>query len=272
MTGESEVLLPRVAAAAGGAQRDWRGIGWRLAAGVILLGLWQAAAVAVGTIYVATPVQVAVRLVDWFASGMIFIHLAATAQQMVIGILIGTSLGVVAGLLLGRLPTVAAIVEPYLYMIYSLPKAAMAPLFILWFGIGLTSKIVLVCVVVFFLTFYNAYRGARETDRQLIDAVRIMGGSRRDLFVKVIAPSAVMWVIAGVRLSVPYALIASVIGEMIAAKAGLGFLIMRASQQFDTVGIFAALTILMLVSVALEPLITLVERRSAVWTTLGSTR
>src|SRR3977135_3053933 len=148
----------------------------------------------------------------------------------------------------GQTRTLADILDPFIMIFYSLPKIALAPLFVLWFGVGIDMKIILTASVVFFLVFLNTYTGVRNVSRELIAILRLMGASDRHVLTKVILPSAVSWVFAGLRLSVPYALIGAIVGELIAANQGLGYLLADASGQFNTAGVFAALLAIVLLA------------------------
>src|SRR5690606_8570383 len=133
---------------------------------------------------------------------------------------------------------------------YSLPKVALAPLFIVWFGIGLEMKVILTAAIVFFIVFLNTFTGVREVSAELVAILRLMGAKERHLLTKVIVPSAIVWVFAGLRLSVPYALIGAVVGEIIASNRGLGYLVAHAAGQFDTAGTFAALFSIVILALA----------------------
>ena len=148
---------------------------------------------------------------------------------------------------------------------YSIPKVALAPLFLIWFGIGLEMKVIMAAATVFFLVFINTVHGVKEIDRALLDAVRLMGGGRRDLLLKVTLPGAMSGLITGLRIAVPYALIGAVIGELVASNAGLGYLINNSASQFDPAGVFAALIVLSVIAAILNQGVTLLARRSVRW-------
>jgi NitT/TauT family transport system permease protein len=150
-----------------------------------------------------------------------------------------------------------------------LPKVALAPLFVLWFGLGVESKVALAAVLVLFLVFLNTYAGVREVDQDLIDGARLMRASRVQVITKVIIPSALSWVFAGLKISVPYALIGAVLGEMLAANQGLGYLVQYSGSQFDTAGVFAVLFVIALLAVVLNFLVELVQHRMQRWRVVG---
>jgi NitT/TauT family transport system permease protein len=171
----------------------------------------------------------------------------------------------VAGILLGRSRLLAEVFSPILAAFYSMPKAALAPLFILWFGIGLSMKVILAASIVFFIVFLNTFTGAREVSPELITILRLMKATERHVLLKIVVPSAIVWVFAGLRLSVPYALIGAIVGEIIAANRGLGYLLAHAAGRFDTPGTFAALFAIVVLSLALNQLVQIAERRLMPW-------
>jgi NitT/TauT family transport system permease protein len=154
--------------------------------------------------------------------------------------------------------------------LYSVPLVTLAPLFIFWFGLGLMPKIILVAIVTFFLLFFTTFSGAQTIDRDLIDNYRLLGATRAELVRKLIAPACLAWILSGMKIALPYSLIAAVVGEMLLARAGLGYLLMNASQQIDMTGMFAALFILMLVGVAVGESVNWVERRAMRWRVLSN--
>ncbi|MPZ62856.1 MAG: ABC transporter permease subunit [Propionibacteriales bacterium] len=241
-------------------------MGWRAVLLVAFVGAWQATSgPVIDPFYVSTPSDIATRLWEWLRDGTVATHLYATLQATLMGFVIGGVVGIGVGFFLGRSPLVARVVDPYIIAIYSLPKVALAPLFILWFGIGMTSKVVLAATIVFFLVFYNTYAGVRAVDRDLVDVVRLMGGTRRDILRRVVLPSSATWIFNGLKISVPYALIGAVVGELTASDRGIGFVLKRASGTFDTAGVFASLVILMVVATILNQMVVYGERYVDRW-------
>jgi len=149
---------------------------------------------------------------------------------------------------------------------------ALAPLFILWFGIGLSMKVILTAAVVFFLVFLNTYSGVRNVSREQLTILRLMGANERDLLGMVVLPSALTWVFTGLRLSVPYALIGALVGEIIAANRGLGYLLSDAASQFDTAGVFAALVGIIVLALILNTAVRQAERLLMPWKTEDADR
>ncbi len=232
----------------------------------ILLGLWELSA---GTIadefFISRPSVIAVKFAELIASGRLFFHGGITVVETLSGFVLGAAAGIAVGLLLGRNEVLAKLLDPILVAINSLPKVALAPLFIMWFGIGIGMKIILTATIVFFLVFINTYSGVRNVDPQLIEILRLMGARERHLIAKVIVPSALQWVFAGLQLSVPYALIGAVVGEIMAANRGLGYLLQDAAGQLDTGGVFAALLGIIALALLLQWIVRLCEKRLTPW-------
>ncbi|WP_016695810.1 ABC transporter permease [Rhodococcus rhodochrous] len=235
----------------------------RIAIIVAALALWEFISGRwVDEFWISKPSAIWDVLWGWISTGDILIHLQATVTEMALGLFFGAIGGIAVGFLLGRVEWLANLLDPIVNAVYSLPKVALAPLFILWFGVDLLSKVVLTAVVCFFLVFYNTYAGVRDVDKDLVDVVRVMGGSRRDILQKVVLPSAATWIYTGLRLAVPYALIGAVVGEIVASNKGLGFLLARAAGTFNTSATFAALFILMLIGTLLNYLVDMSEKRT----------
>ena len=181
------------------------------------------------------------------------------------GFATGAILGTFCGLLLSRLRLVARIVVPFFMMVYGLPSIVLAPLFILWFGIGVMSKVAISVYVIFFSVFIAVYMGALYTDQELIDAVRVMGASRRQLFFKVILPATAPQIYAALKLGIGLALIGAIAGEFIAARAGLGYMIFFATGTLDTPTVYLGIIILALFSVILQEGVNLLGRALVRW-------
>ncbi len=246
--------------------QPWKLLLARAAVALGCLVVWQGVSGAlVDKFWLSRPTEIAAKLVEWVASGYLFRHLGITLQETFAGFLLGAGAGIIFGFLMGRLLTMALILEPFVLAIYSLPRLALAPLFILWFGIGLQMKVILAAVIVFFMVFWNTYAGVKEVDPDLLDVVKIMGGTGRQMLLKVILPSSLTWIFVGLKVSVPYALIGAVVGEIVASNRGLGYVIQFSAGQFDTAGIFAALCVLMIVSVSLNELLNRSENYFLRW-------
>ncbi|UCE31789.1 MAG: ABC transporter permease, partial [Burkholderiales bacterium] len=238
----------------------------QIAVGVGFLLLWElASGPLVDPFFVSSPSAVFAKLGDWLARGELFMHLGITLYATAIGFVVGSVLGFSVGFVFGRYEAIGAIFDPYITAIYCLPKIALAPLFIMWFGIGIESKIAMSAVIVFFLVFLNTYSGVRDVNPIHIHGVRIMGANEWQLLRTVIAPSAAAWVLTGLKVSVPYALIGTVVGEFMSSNRGVGFMIAQSSALFDTAGVFAGLALLATVGGTINELLKRLERHLLRW-------
>jgi NitT/TauT family transport system permease protein len=234
--------------------------------GAALLLFWQwSAGRLIKEIYVSKPTAVAERLYELFASGEIYPHLWVTGQELVLGYVIGVSGGVIGGYLLGRSPRMAKIFEPYVMAFYGVPKIALAPLFIIWFGIGMGSKIALASIMVFFLVFYNVFAGVRSVDRELVNLTLVMGANQRQLTWHVFLPAAAPYVMLGMRMAIPYSVIGVIVGEFTSSTQGLGLFIHEASSTYDPAGVFAGIVILLGFVTIAGALANRLERRLLRW-------
>jgi NitT/TauT family transport system permease protein len=257
--------------AAGGGDADqgesWRRITLkRTLLLVVLLAAWQlASGRLIQPFWISSPLEVAQRLADWYEKGKLMPNIGVTLFEALSGFLIGTIAGGAVGLLLGWFRRLADLLDPFIIGLYSLPKVALAPLFILWFGIGLQMKVILTAVIVFFLVFFNTYSGVRDTSRELIDIIRLMGAGTGEVVRRVVLPSALTAIFVGLRVSIPYAMIGAVVAEMMASNRGVGYLLVDSTGQFDTAGAFAALTLLLVLSLALNAIVVRLERYLLRW-------
>lgn len=232
---------------------------------LFLLGWELASNSLVPEFFISRPSAIYAILRDWIADGSLFFHAGITAAEAFAGFLIGSAAGVLIGTLLGRVPILAGLLEPFIMSVYSLPKVALAPLFVLWLGIGIEMKIVLTAAVVFFLVFLNTYTGVRSVSRELVTILHLMGADERHVLFKVVIPSAITWVFTGLRISVPYALIGAIVGELIASNRGLGYLLSSSAGQFQAAGVFAALIAIMLLATMLNLAVKYMERKLMPW-------
>ncbi|HEX9469194.1 MAG TPA: ABC transporter permease [Bradyrhizobium sp.] len=263
---------PKAAEVSRAKRRSWLGKAiHRLALllpGIAILVFWQwAAGRLIKEIYVSKPTAVAVRLYEVFSSGEIYPHLWTTGQELVFGYVIGVTGGILAGYALGRSPRLASIFEPYVMAFYGVPKIALAPLFIIWFGIGIWSKVALASIMVFFLVFYNVYSGVRAVDRELVNLTLVMGANQRQLTYHVYFPAAAPYVMLGMRMAVPYSVIGVIVGEFTSSTQGLGLFIHEASSTYDPAGVFAGIVILLAFVVVANVLAGRLERRFLRWKT-----
>lgn len=242
-------------------------ISLRLLLFVGLLAIWEFGVRAgkIDPYFTSQPSEIFARLYQWAEGGQLVQHVPITILEAVLGFLFGTAIGGLTGFVFGWFDKVADLLDPFIIAIYSLPKVALAPLFILWFGIGIETKIILTATIVFFLVFFNTYAGVRDVNRELVDIVRLMGGNTLQVLWRVVLPSALTVIFVGLRVSVPYALIGAVVGEMMASNRGIGFLLTNSTGQFDTAGAFAALVLLVIISTALNGVIVALEKYLLRW-------
>jgi NitT/TauT family transport system permease protein len=193
----------------------------------------------------------------------------ANFKVTMIELFAGYALGAIGGLLLatavGTVGLLHRVVHPFLLAFYAIPKIALAPLFIMWFGLGMLPKIVLAAIFVFFVVFMNTLEGLRTVHPGLLNVARVMGASPRQLLTTISLPTVVPFVLTALRIAVPEAMIGAVIGEFIAASAGLGHAVLSASNQFNTAAVLAGVTVLLIVVLALDGVVSAVERRLLRW-------
>lgn len=232
----------------------------------VLLALWEyGAGVGVDEFYVSKPSKIAVRLYDELASGSIMPDLQVTIIEIVLGYLIGSVLGVILGYLLAVREGILKIVEPYLITLQGVPKSAIAPLFIIWMGIGIWSKVAVAASMVFFLVFYNTLLGVRMVNSEFVNLARIMGASEWSVTRRVVLPSIFPYILTGLKMSLPYAIIGVLVGEFIASKAGIGSYILRATNQFDPAGTFVGIILLLFMVLVGNAFVGWAERRLLKW-------
>jgi NitT/TauT family transport system permease protein len=238
----------------------------RTALAVVVLGTWElASGRLVSPFWVSSPSKVSLALVDMAQSGALPSAIFATVSVAAAGFLLGTLIGVGLGVLFGVNRVIARVLDPYLAGLFSLPRVALVPLFILWCGLGFEMKTIFTALLVFFPIFSNTMAGVRNVDPDLIDVILVMGASRSDTLLKVLVPSALAWVFAGLRISAPFALIGAVLAEMFSSSQGLGYLISNTANQFDTAGLFAILFVTTVLGLCLDRLVLAVERHALRW-------
>ena len=234
--------------------------------GLALLVFWElASGRLVRETYISRPTAIVARLWELFSSGEIWPHLAVTGQELALGYTLGVTAGIVAGYVLGRSQRLARIFEPYVMAFYGIPKIALAPLFIIWFGIGIWSKVTLAATMVFFLVFYNVFSGVRTVDRDLVGLARVLGADETALSRHVYLPAAAPFILLGMRMAVPYAVIGVIVGEFTSAFKGLGLFIHQASTTYDPAGVFAGIAILVAFITAMGALTGRLERHLLRW-------
>jgi NitT/TauT family transport system permease protein len=211
------------------------------------------------------PIKVVARLWQWFLSGDIYEHLWVTLIETMLAFLIGTVFGVAIGLWLALAPTASAILDPYIKAINAMPRVILAPIFFVWFGLGIASKVALGVTLVFFIVFFNVYQGVREVSPVVLANARMLGASPRQLLRYVYVPSAMSWVFASLHNSVGLAFVGAVVGEYLGSAKGVGYLIHQAEGFFDMNTVVAGIVLLTAFALLLDWAVGLAERRLMVW-------
>lgn len=240
-------------------------IGGRILFFVLFVAAWQIVSMLVGPLFLCSPLAVLQQIWAWAVDGTLWSNTQVTLEETLLGLIFGVAAGILAGFFLGLQQLLGKILDPFIIALYSIPKVALAPLFILWFGFDLEMKVVVAAVTVFFLVFFNTLTGVRNVDQDLIDAVRLMGGKSNDIMFKVIIPSATGYVLTGLHMAIPYALVGAVIGEVISENLGLGYLINNSASTFNPAGVFAALTVLTAIAMILNGTVNIIDRKTSRW-------
>jgi NitT/TauT family transport system permease protein len=233
----------------------------RLALALIILAAWQYLPGANLRFWMSGPIEIVARLLTWLHDGSLWENVGATLLAMALGYIIGTAAGIAIGLLLGLMPRLNRVLSPYIAALYAMPKIALAPLFVIVFGIGIESKVALVAITVFFLVLNSTLDGVYNVDRDLTRALALMGATRLEVIRKVLIPATLPWIFTGMRIAVRYAFTNTLLAELIASNSGIGFMIEYYSGVFDATGTYAAILVLVIMSVGLTELLTLIETR-----------
>jgi NitT/TauT family transport system permease protein len=245
--------------------------GLRLLAATVWLGSWELLTRLnlVDPFFYGTPSGIARRMYVWItegtALGPLWLQVAVTMEETVLGFLAGTVLGVIAGVLLGQNRLLSDVFAPFIKAANAIPRVVLGALFAISLGLDLRSKVATAAVLVFFVVFFNAFQGVREVDRNLIANARILGADNRRMTTEIVIPSALSWIIASLHISFGLALIGAVVGELWGATQGVGELIYNAEHNFDANGVFAGMALLAAVALVAEALITALENRLIRW-------
>jgi|SRR5882672_4586416 len=211
------------------------------------------------------PLQVVKVVIDWFTSGKIYPHLAITLWETLLAFAIGSLLGLAVGLWLALTPTASAIAEPYITAMNAMPRVILAPIFAVWFGLGVLSKVALGVTLVFFIVFFNVYQGVKEVSPVVLANARMLGASRRQLLRSIYLPSATSWVFSSLHTSVGMAFVGAVVGEYLGSAKGVGYLILQAEGVFDINTVIAGIVVLTIFALILDFIVTKIEGRLLVW-------
>jgi NitT/TauT family transport system permease protein len=255
---------------------------WQLAVLVVFLLVWQGVSRNQQyAFFLGEPVKVAGRVWSWFmpfglgeswlfpegvpGRADIYLHLGITLLETVLAFTFGTLLGLVFGLWLALAPTASAILDPYIKAANSMPRVILAPIFALWFGLGIWSKVALAVTLVFFIVFFNVYQGVKEVSPVVLANARMLGANRKQLLRTVYLPSATSWVFSSLHTSVGLAFVGAVVGEYLGSARGVGYLILQAEGTFDVNTVFAGIVVLTAFALMLDGLVGRIEKRLMVW-------
>jgi NitT/TauT family transport system permease protein len=240
---------------------------WHLLLLGIVLGTWYGLTrtEVLSPFFFGEPMQVAQRIADWFASGKIFPHLGVTLLETLLAFVIGTVLGLMMGLWLALTPFASRLLDPYITAINSMPRVILAPIFAVWFGLGIWSKVVLGVTLVFFIVFFSVYHGVREVSPVVLSNARMLGAGKRQLLRHVYLPSATAWVFSSLHTSVGMAFVGAVVGEYLGSARGVGYLILQAEGVFDINTVLAGVVVLTGCALILDRIVGLAERRLLRW-------
>jgi NitT/TauT family transport system permease protein len=212
------------------------------------------------------PLKVLDRIRHWFFSDAdIWRHLGVTLLETVLAFGIGTVLGLATGLWLALSPFAAALFDPYIKALNAMPRVILAPIFAVWFGLGIASKVALGVTLVFFVVFFNVYQGVKEVSPVILANARMLGANRRQLLRHVYLPSATSWVFSSLHTSVGLAFVGAVVGEYLGSSQGVGYLILQAEGAFDINTVMAGILVLTAFALALDTLVGRVERVLMKW-------
>jgi NitT/TauT family transport system permease protein len=243
----------------------------RIALAVFLIGGWEIGArtKVIDPFFYGQPSGIYQQLHTWVvhgtAQGPLWKQVAVTLEETVMGFVAGVVGGVICGIVLGTNRLLADIFSPYIKAFNSIPRVVLGSIFTIAFGLGLTSKVLLAFVLVFFVVFFNAFQGVREVDQNLVSNARILGAGRWRIVREVTIPSALSWILASLHTSFGFALVGAVVGEFLGSTQGVGSLIQIATQAFNANGVFAAMTLLAVVALTAEALVTRLENRLITW-------
>ncbi|MEP9379904.1 ABC transporter permease [Aquabacter sp. CN5-332] len=238
----------------------------RIVLAAIVFALWEFGSGRLfDAFYFSKPSLIFLKIASELGASGFYVDLLVTAQEMVAGYTIGAVAGVALGVLLARWDYVANVLSPFLLALNSIPRIALAPMLIVWFGIGMASKVFLGATLVFFITFFNTLSGVRGVDKALCDVARVQGATQWQIFTKVMLPSASSWILTGLKMSLPFALVGVILGEFLVSSKGLGYRLNAYSTGYDTTGALAMVFVMMIIMMALTAGVDAIEARVLRW-------
>ncbi len=243
----------------------------QLAAFLIVVGGWELASDLkfIDPFFFGSPLGIVLRLADWAvngtAYGSLWLQIGVTLEESLLGFIVGVGSGIFFGVLLGEVRYLADVFGPYIKVVNALPRIVLGSIFTIWLGLGLSSKVLLAAVLVFFVVFFNAFQGVRSVDRNLVANARILGASRWQVVQHVVYPSALTWIIASLHVALGFSIIGAIVGEFLGAQRGLGLVIATAQNTFDANGVFGAMLVIGVLALSAEALMAMIEKRLLAW-------
>jgi NitT/TauT family transport system permease protein len=238
----------------------------RLLFALVVLGAWQFGADRLfDSFFFSTPARILAQVGRELVDPGFYRDLGVTSLEMGIGFTVGAGSGIGLGVLLARWEYVAKVLDPFLLALYSIPRIALAPMLIVWFGIGYSSKIFLGATLVFFITFFNTLSGIRSVDKALCDIARVMKATEWQVFRKVMLPSASSWILTSVKISLPFALVGVILGEFLVSSQGLGYRLNAYSTSYNITGALAIVFLMMIIMLVLTGATNAIETRVLRW-------
>ena len=239
----------------------------QFAALAVLLALWEGAGYAgmLNPLYMPTPRQIGNALVELFGTGSIWTHLEATFGAALGGLALGIVVGILLGVLAALIPLIAELLEPVMTLLNAIPRVILAPLFVIWLGIGIASKVALSFILVAVLIFFTVYTGIRQVDRKLVERVVTLGGNRLALVRHVYLPSVTAWVLGNLKVAVGFAFTGACVGEFVAATHGLGYLLSFAQSTYNAALMFALILLILIVVMLIFVIAGRLERHLLRW-------
>ncbi|WP_262106505.1 ABC transporter permease [Arthrobacter sp. Marseille-P9274] len=240
---------------------------YQLVLAAVVLGAWELLGRAgiIDEFFFPLPSDILATVWSWISTGYVFPHLWITLQEALLAFAVGAAAGLFLGFLLARVRFLERLFDPFLQMFNALPRVVLAPIFLLWFGLGIWSKVAFGFTLVFFIVFFNTLEGVKNVDRVLVDNARMLGASEKQLLRHVFIPSALTWIFSSLHISVGFAITGAVVGEYLGASAGVGYAIAQAQGVFDTQGVFAGMFILMIVVLIIDLLVNRLEKHLLRW-------
>jgi NitT/TauT family transport system permease protein len=245
--------------------RQWIITGGQIVLGLALLGAWEWGARAFGPLFFAPPLATAKRIVEMAANGQLLTDTIATLRVSALGFVIGCVVGVGLPFLLRLSERATQAIEPFIMASMGIPKYALTPWLILWFGIGDRPKVIVVTLFVFYIVFITVFAGVRGVDQRLVSMARVVGASERTIDRKVIWVSILPFFFTGLKVALPRAVSAAIVGEFLVATEGIGFSIERARQLSDTTGVFAGIVVAVALVLLINSVVNALERRALKW-------